>query len=133
MQTSVQKCAYCKEAFKEAGRFTIFCNRQNETEPLRSQQDDDDSVLSFCLPECACAYNYYMSQDPDGDHCQKRHLLMEQVYGRRIKNAPPRNMLSTYIQEGTGISRRTWLKMCRNNLNAEDKKVAEEELTNISF
>lgn len=122
-------CDYCREQYNEFGRFTILCRREDANEPLRSDQDGDDAVLSFCLPECACAYNYYMSRDPEGDHCQKRHLLMEQVYGRRIKNAPPRNMLRNYTL--TGTSRYSWLQMCRNKLDDSDKEVADKELSNI--
>ena len=123
-------CEYCKEPYKEFGRFTILCTRQDVTEPLRSDQDGDDAVLSFCLPECACAYNYYMSHDPEGDRSQKRHLLMEQVYERHIMKTPPRNMLTTYVGTG-GISRRSWVRMCRNKLSETDMEVANKELTNF--
>jgi len=123
------ECEYCKEPFNEFGRFTILCARQNTNEPLRNDQDGDDSVLSFCLPECACAYNYYMSHDPEGDRSQKRHLLMEQVYGRRIMNAPPRNMLSMYSKYG--LPRVSWIKMCHRKLSTADLEITNKELTNI--
>lgn len=124
-------CSYCKEPYRQFGRFTILTNRTpNGKEPLRSDQDDDDTVLSFCLPECACAYNYHMSNDPEGDHCQMRHHLLEQVCGRTIKNTPPRNMLKSYGNPD-GVLRSEWLVMCRKNLTVEDAETAIKELSNV--
>ena len=127
---SFPKCEYCREPYKTRGRFTIFCPRSSPNEPLRSQQDSDNMVLSFCLPECACAYNYYMSKDKDGEHSQRRHQLMEQVYERTINMTPPRNMLREYLSKG-GLKREQWIDMCRNNLDKEDALVAKRELSNL--
>jgi|SRR5690606_291991 hypothetical protein len=127
----MNQCPYCLEPFATRGKFTIYCSRTSISEPLRGDENDnDDTVLSFCLPECACAYNYYHSHDANGDHAQNRHFLMEQVHGRCIIKTPPRNMLKTYGNH-QGLTRTDWIQMCHAQLDQDDWELAQLELENV--
>lgn len=103
-------CPYCSESFAQLGRFQILVPNDAQT-ALVARGD-------FCTPECAAAANMRRSRDAGTDACANRHALLERRHGRRIVAAPG-------AARGT---RAAWLRVCREQLDEEEARMAEREL-----
>ena len=94
-------CCHCGGKHAQWGRFTL----------------DGNVSLTFCTPECAAAYNISMSGVQGRG---ERHERLEQMCGRRIEPAPPRQHIK-------GIDRSVWLPQIRGHLSvAEWEKIQQE-------
>jgi hypothetical protein len=100
-------------------RFYVLASNANNTALERTG--------SFCSPECSAAVNAYLSKNANTDERAMRHRLLEQEFQRRIKPAPPRNMLFCYNRR-TGLHRTQWLPQCRDQLSQDELEVVRLEL-----
>lgn len=113
-------CSYCQEQMAEYGRFYVLV--PNESRSGFKQ------LGSFCTPECAAACNAYQSSNVESDECNNRHQLIEREFGRRIKPAPPLNMLYHYNKK-IGLKRSHWLIQCRQHLSMDEWEIVKMELS----
>lgn len=112
----VYRCDYCHEPFAQLGRFQILVSNDDCTQFVPGKGN-------FCTPECAAGHNTYKSRDAGSDACKNRHALLERRYGRRIACAP----MPRVLRSGT-VRRAAWLTQCREQLEHEERIVAEREL-----
>ena len=107
------QCSYCSEPHADWRRFQLFFVNGIPSEKL-----------SFCTPECAVAYNKYMTVADDNQ--ATRYKILQETYQRRIDCAPnPVNIKLTRRAE--------WLPCARFFLSEAEQKVAQKELEKIKF
>jgi hypothetical protein len=106
------RCEYCGQSHAQEDRFQIYV-----------PTNDGSKIVgkgTFCLPECAAAYNLYMTTDLK--HAEYRHGLIEKQAGRRVFAAPPPRVMR-------GMERSMWVNECRWGLNEVERRIGEVELT----
>ena len=107
-------CDYCKQPYAQRDRFRVWARDAQSGTHI-------GGVGSFCLPECAAAWNAHRSRDNDSDRRTNRHALIERVCGRRVMAAPPPCAI-------TMTKRSEWLGACRAHLTQDESEIAYREL-----